>query len=747
MSATADTALFARLLATADGPAPVVESAGRMFPVDVRWLPRGRDDRLEPADRLAPSAGPCARRPATCSCSCPASARSPGSPTQLAGAVGPDVDVHRLAGALALEEQDRALAPSPPGRRRVVLATDIAETSLTVDGVRVVVDSGLARAPRFDAGTGHDAADDGVDQPGLGRPAGRPGRAGRAGRRLPAVEQDGARHAAGPPGGRDHPGRPGRARARARRVGHAGRAAVVRRPAAGQGPPPGRRAAARRSARSTTTAPSPPLGRRDGRPARAPPAGPHGRRPARRAVVRRRRRRRRARRAARPQRDGCPPTSRSASRSCAGTARDDRADRRAVDRVRERAADIARRAGDPLRRRRRRPRRRRRRAARRLPRPARRRAGGRASSSCATAPGAWVADDDPLADACRSSSPPTSTASARAPASASAPPSTRRRSPRCSTAWSRTAGWSGTPTPTTSSSASSAASTRCASARSAAGRRPATTTTAALVARVRATRLAVLPWTPATPAAAGPGGVPAPHARRRLARPVRRAACSATLDEWLAPYLAGATGRADLDRLDLGVLLRSHAAVAARRRPRRAGAADVDAADRPGGADRLRRRAARPCRCACRTCSACTVHPTIAGGRVPLTIALLSPADRPIQVTADLPGLLDRLVGRRAQGPRRPLPQAPLARRPRPRAPRPLKPLTRVFRACECRCTDARTRHSRGCRRSMTRPAGRRQRSVGRRAVGSVDGEALEDAERQRAVRRRRSTGGSGPAA
>ena len=65
-----------------------------------------------------------------------------------------DVDVYALAGALTLEEQDRALAPSPPGRRRVVLSTDIAETSLTVDGVRIVIDAGLAREPRFDVRTG-----------------------------------------------------------------------------------------------------------------------------------------------------------------------------------------------------------------------------------------------------------------------------------------------------------------------------------------------------------------------------------------------------------------------------------------------------------------------------------------------------------------------------------------------------------------------------------------------------------------
>ena len=83
---------------------------------------------------------------------------------RLVELVGGGVDVRPLAGALSAEDQDLALAPSPVGRRRVVLATDIAETSLTVEGVRVVVDSGLARAPRFDACDWHDAVDDGFDQ-------------------------------------------------------------------------------------------------------------------------------------------------------------------------------------------------------------------------------------------------------------------------------------------------------------------------------------------------------------------------------------------------------------------------------------------------------------------------------------------------------------------------------------------------------------------------------------------------------
>ncbi len=178
MSATADTARFARLL----GPAvPVVESAGRTHPVDVRWAPRRRDDRIEVSmagavqralveeagDVLAflPGIGEITR-----------------TADRLAGAAGPDVDVLPLAGAVSAEEQDRALAPSPPGRRRVVLATDIAETSLTVEGVRVVVDSGLARAPRFDPRTGMtrlttvSISRDSADQ-----------RAGRAGRTEPGV--------------------------------------------------------------------------------------------------------------------------------------------------------------------------------------------------------------------------------------------------------------------------------------------------------------------------------------------------------------------------------------------------------------------------------------------------------------------------------------------------------------------------------------------------------------------------------
>ena len=64
------------------------------------------------------------------------------------------VDIVPLFGALEADVQDRAIAPAPPGRRKVVLATSIAETSLTIEGVRVVIDCGLARVPRYEPDVG-----------------------------------------------------------------------------------------------------------------------------------------------------------------------------------------------------------------------------------------------------------------------------------------------------------------------------------------------------------------------------------------------------------------------------------------------------------------------------------------------------------------------------------------------------------------------------------------------------------------
>ena len=74
--------------------------------------------------------------------------------TLLKERVDAATDVVALFGALDAETQDRAISPAPPGRRKVVLATSIAETSLTIEGVRIVVDSGLARVPRYEPDVG-----------------------------------------------------------------------------------------------------------------------------------------------------------------------------------------------------------------------------------------------------------------------------------------------------------------------------------------------------------------------------------------------------------------------------------------------------------------------------------------------------------------------------------------------------------------------------------------------------------------
>lgn len=73
---------------------------------------------------------------------------------ELLGFLGPDISVHPLLGALTTTEQDQAIAPAASGNRKIVLATAIAETSLTIEGIRIVIDSGLARLPRFDPGSG-----------------------------------------------------------------------------------------------------------------------------------------------------------------------------------------------------------------------------------------------------------------------------------------------------------------------------------------------------------------------------------------------------------------------------------------------------------------------------------------------------------------------------------------------------------------------------------------------------------------
>ena len=150
--------------------------------------------------------------------SCPASARSAGSRSACSD-LGADVDVAPLYGDLSPADQDRAIAPSPAGRRKVVLATSIAETSLTIEGVRIVVDGGLMRDAALLAALGHDAAGDGAREPGLGRPAPRPRRPARTRRVLSPVDRGGAARPAALHAARDPRRRPRAAGARAGAVG------------------------------------------------------------------------------------------------------------------------------------------------------------------------------------------------------------------------------------------------------------------------------------------------------------------------------------------------------------------------------------------------------------------------------------------------------------------------------------------------------------------------------------------------
>ena len=191
MSATIDGARFARLLGE---NTPVVESAGKAFPLEIRWLGSSPDKRLEDAmtgavltawretdgDLLAflPGVGEIERV------------------RERLEARLPDTPILPLHGQVEPAGQRAAIRRDPRGRRRIVLATGIAETSLTLDGVAVVVDSGLARRAEFDkaAGTTHLVT-------GRASQASAAQRAGRAARQGPGVAYRLWEAAA-------HPGRP-----------------------------------------------------------------------------------------------------------------------------------------------------------------------------------------------------------------------------------------------------------------------------------------------------------------------------------------------------------------------------------------------------------------------------------------------------------------------------------------------------------------------------------------------------------
>ena len=647
MSATLDRGRLADYLGSQRSlAAPVVESEGRSFPVDVRWAPvapgpsswRGHRGRRPPAGRRRVDVEPSvvdtvlaalARDDGDVLVFLPGIAEIMRARASLADDLaGRSIDVRPLAGALSHAEQDAALAASPPGRRRVVLATDIAETSLTVEGVGVVVDSGLGRAPRHDPATGLtrlttvSISRDSADQ-----------RAGRAGRTGPGVAYrlwSQVEHAARP-------------RHRQPEILSVDPAGVVLELSAWGGSPslldePPRKAVeqARALLRS--------LGALDEHGSITPAGREMVRLPLHPRLARMVQARPTAvaclvaalldeRDVLRGRSDELPVDLAARLRLLIG-GHDDRADRRAVDAVRRRAGDIAHRAGisfriddaDPDAAG----------AALLLAYPDRlagRRRRGQFQLRTGTA--AMIPEHDPMADQ---------------PFVVAADLDGNRRRARIRRAAAvdadivtsvlsdgvveeRRLVWDDQRDELVGE-----VERRLDGLRLGVQRRrpePGADTTAALIARVRSTRLAALGWSPA--ASTLRGRIAA--ARRTLGAPwpdVGDEALLASLDEWLSPYLAGATGAADLRRIDVTLLLRAmlpwpqgaeldHLAPASLPLPSGRTVTVDYGGDAPRAAVRVQ------------ALYGVDHHPTVLGG-TPVVLALLSPADRPIQVTADLPG-------------------------------------------------------------------------------------------------------------
>ncbi|MFJ1573989.1 ATP-dependent helicase HrpB [Pseudomonas sp. NPDC088322] len=180
MSATLEGERLARLL----DDAPVVSSQGRMHPVTIQW---GRP--MQPGEFVEPRVVDCvlqalADQSGSLLVFLPGQAEIRRVQQSLQEAVGErsDIILCPLHGELDLNAQRAAIEPPAKGQRKVVLATNIAETSLTIDGVRVVIDAGLARVPRFDPGSGMTR----LDTQRISR-ASATQRAGRAGRLEPGV--------------------------------------------------------------------------------------------------------------------------------------------------------------------------------------------------------------------------------------------------------------------------------------------------------------------------------------------------------------------------------------------------------------------------------------------------------------------------------------------------------------------------------------------------------------------------------
>lgn len=177
MSATLDTARVAALLEDC----PVIESLGRSHPVEIRHLDRPSGERIE-VSMTGAIESIHRSEPGSVLAFLPGQGEIRQVASRLEGRLGPLTDIQPLYGGLSSQEQDAAIKPAPEGRRKVVLATPVAESSITIDGVRIVIDSGLVRQPVYEPSTGITrletirASQASADQ-----------RAGRAGRTAPGI--------------------------------------------------------------------------------------------------------------------------------------------------------------------------------------------------------------------------------------------------------------------------------------------------------------------------------------------------------------------------------------------------------------------------------------------------------------------------------------------------------------------------------------------------------------------------------
>jgi ATP-dependent helicase HrpB len=643
MSATPDVEGLTALL-----DAPVVDSDGRMFDVEMHWMPRspagvrgagrgrgGRPARSGGGNRIEPDVVAAVQRALREQTGdvlvfLPGIGEIRRTESMLRDTVGDDVDVFALAGALSLAEQDAALAPSLPGRRRVVLSTDIAETSLTVDGVRVVVDSGLAREPRFDARSAMTR----LTTVATSR-ASAEQRAGRAGRTEPGAAYrlwSKIEHGT-------------RAKHRSPEIAQADLAGFALELAAWGGgdelrfidvPPAGPLAQARELLADLRAVDDDGSITSLGRTMLGLPVHPRLARMVavdqsslacviatlveERDIFR-----------GRP--DDLPADLALRIGALTGRRGHDAADRGAVHRLRERAADLARRArirfdldavdgdragavlllGYPDRL-----------AARRRPGQFQLRSGS----------AAWLPDDDPLADEAFVVAADLDGRRDRARIRLAAVVDTDAVVAEfgADIVERRSIEWD-----TGRDDLVETLERRLGSIQlgQQVGRpEPGDDTTAALMKHVRSTQLGVLRWTNA-----------ASSLRERVEFLFRTVGdpwpdwssdqLVASVDEWLAPYLPGATGRADLEQLDVAMVLRSQLpwpqgaeldeiAPASLTLPSGRDVAIDYAGEQPDAFVRVQ------------DLFGVTTHPT-AGG-IPIRLHLLSPADRPIQVTADLPG-------------------------------------------------------------------------------------------------------------